>query len=195
MRNFLLVLWLGLCGCVGYRTYYALESHMHAEAMREPLPGKTAKTIRYTVNITHTPAFRSPDSVSPKLPEFDALARRAIEDMRIFDKKNISPNTERADYHFVFDVQIEDSFPPGAFSGAIFPFHRTRETTVRLAVLNARGEVFSNYMASAATREVRHALLLPFAPFWPPGRAESRARRSIFEAIAVRLIEDSKEFL
>jgi len=195
MRTVLLLLCLGLCGCVGYRTYYALESHMYAEAMREPVPGKTAKTVRYTVNITRSVAGRPPESVSAKSPEIDALARRAIEDMRIFDKGNIRPNPEQADYHFVFDVRIDDTTAPGALSGAIFPFHRSRETTVRLAVLNARGELFSHYTASAETRETRHVLLFPFTLFWPPGRAESRARRSIFEAIAVRLIEDSKEFL
>ncbi len=195
MRTVPLLLCLGLCGCVGYRTHYALESHMHAEAMRELPPGKTAKTVRYTVNITRTVAGLPPNSVSGQSPEIDALARRAIEDMRIFDKKSIRPNPDQADYHFVFDVRIDDTARPGALSAVIFPSHRARETTVRLAVLNARGEAFSHYTASAAIREARHILLLPFAPFWSPDRAESRARRSVFEAIAVRLIEDSKEFL
>ena len=115
--------------------------------------------------------------------------------MRIFNGAHIATDTADADYHFVFNVKIHTTQEPGLFSGLILPFYRSREYSVSLQVLDEKGDPFSTYVSSAEMFEMRHIIFLPLSPFYLPFFANRNARRNIFEALSVKLINDRKEFL
>ena len=181
-------------GCVGYREYYDRAADRYDAVLRETAPDTTDKRVRYTLNVAYYLGGALAAPVSRRWPELDCLARRTIRDMQIFEPGNIGRAVDRPDYHFIFNVNIESTGEPGALSGLILPFHRGLQYTARLQVLDERGELLADYAASAGTFQCRHVLLLPLAPFYRPYFSDRRARRNIFEALAVRLIANRAEF-
>ena len=193
---------LAVCsaGCMGYRNHYDLDADKYdaarlatglgAEA-QEPTPRKA----RCVVNVATYLSGELAEPISTEQPELNKMAARTIRDMRMFTDANIGPDILRPDYTFTFDIRIEISREPGIFSGLILPFYKVRQTTVRLQVLDDKGEPFANYITSAETFEVRHIFLLPLTPFYWPGSAYGNAQENLFEALAVKLIKDRKEFL
>ena len=185
---------------MGYRNHYDLDADQYDVARLSAglgvgAPERTARKARCVVNVATILRGELAEPVSTEQPELNELAARTIRDMRIFADANIGPDILKPDYTFTFDVRIEVSREPGLFSGLILPFYKVRQTVVRLQVLDDKGEPFANYVASAETFEVRHFLLLPLTPFYWPGWAYGNARENVFEALAVKLVRDRKEFL
>ena len=180
---------------MGYRDHYDLAADKYEDVLRETAPLRSAKSARYTMNVAYYVGGELTEPVSKEHPKYDALVRRTIRDMRIFEGGKVGSVVERPDYHFIFDIKIETTHEPGTFSGLILPFYKACEYTAKLQVLDENGQPFSNYAASAETFQVRHVFLILFTPFYWPGWADSRARRNLFEALSVKLITDRKEFL
>lgn len=197
-----LVILLAACaaGCVGYRDHYdpAADRYQFAtfiDRVGKQAHERTKLKARCVVNVACYVGGELARPVSAKWPELEALALRTVRDMRVFEDANIGGETAKPDYLFTFDIRIDVSREPGCFSGLILPFYKVQQATAKLQVLDGEGEPFADYVASSSTLEVRHILLIPLMPFYWPGWAESRARRNLFEALAVKLITDRKEFL
>ncbi len=190
---------LGATGCMGYRDHYDLDADRYKSDVLGTASGaespRTQRTARPVVHVACFVAGERVEPVSAPWPTLEALAARTVRDMGVFEPENTGRDVVHPDYLFVFDVRIEISQEPGLFSGLILPFYRVERTTVRLQVLDDQGEPFANYITSAETFEARHIFLLPLTPFYWPGSAERRARRGLFEALAVKLVADRKEFL
>jgi hypothetical protein len=133
--------------------------------------------------------------VSTEWKDLAELARRAVVDIGAFEESNVGRAVERPDFHFIFEIRIESTDEPWLPSGLIWPFYREREYTVRVHVLDKKGQLCSDYIASSGTFQARHIFLVPFTPFYWPGRAERAARRSVFEALSAKLVVDRKGFL
>ena len=189
---------LAVCssGCMGYRNHYDLDADKaDAARLSAEVLKPTARTARCVVNVATTVRGELAEPISTEQPELTGLAVRTIRDMQIFTDANVGQDVLKPDYTFTFDIRIEVSREPGMFSGLILPFYKVRQTVVRLQVLDEKGEPFASYVSSAETFEVRHILLLPFTPFYWPGWAYGNARENLFDALAVKLIRDRKEFL
>ena len=187
-------------GCVGYRDHYdpAADRYQFAtfvDRVGKPAHERTKLSARCVVNVTCYVGGELAEPVSKRWPQLEALALRTIRDMRVFEDANIGADIAKPDYIFTFDIRIDISREPGCFSGLILPFYRVQQATAKLQVLDDKGEPFADYVASSETFEVRHIFLIPLTPFYWPGWAEGRARRNLFEALAVKLITDRKEFL
>jgi hypothetical protein len=182
-------------GCMAYREYWDTDADRYDEVFAAAPPAVSGQTARYTVNVVRRVDRDRVEPISKEWPDIKKLARQSIYDMGIFAKESVRTRTRRPDYHFIFDVSIESTDEPGTFSGLILPFYRSCETTVRLQVLDRDGAPFASYICSAETFQARHFSLVLFTPFYWPGWAEGRARRSVFRALAVKLITDRKEFL
>jgi len=197
-----LVILLAACaaGCVGYRDHYDPAADRYQFATFVNRVGKQADRrtklrARCVVNVTCYVGGELAEPVSKRWPQFEELALRTIRDMRMFEDANIGADIAKPDYIFTFGIRIDISQEPGCCSGLILPFYRVQQATAKLQVLDDKGEPFADYVASSETFEVRHLFLIPLTPFYWPGWAESRARRNLFEALAVKLITDRKEFL
>lgn len=193
---------LAVCssGCMAYRNHYGLDADKYdiarlSAGLDDGAPKPSARKARCVVNVATYVRGELAEPVSTGQPELNELAARTLRDMRIFTDANIGPDVLKPDYTFTFDIRIEVSQEPGIFSGLILPFYKVRQTVVRLQVLDDKGEPFAGYVASAETFEVRHILLFPFTPFYWPGWAYGNARENLFEALAVKLVRDRKEFL
>ena len=182
-------------GCVGYRTYHDLDADRYDEVLSATAPNVRQKTVRYTVNVRRYVAGELAEPVSRKNEVLEELARRAISDMGFFAPQNVGKNIKRPDYHFVFNVEIKKTKEYGLLSGLILPSFRSREYTVALQVLDETGAPFASYAAGAETFQARHPFVILFTPFYLPYWADRRARRNVFEALAVKLIKDRKEYL
>ncbi len=188
-------------GCVGYRTYsdpavdmYDLyrEEHVLREAV---VPTRSRVKVRYVVNTAHYVRDVLQEPVSARWPGLEWRARQTIEDVGLFKPQNIGPEIEPPDYCFIFNIDIRDTDKPWLTSGLIWPFFRTREYHVRLAVLDAKGHEFAAYVGSAETFEARHIFVFWLTPFYCPAWADRAARRSAFHALAVKLITDREKFV
>ena len=182
-------------GCMGYREYYDRAADQYPAALAKIEPLSSSKKVRYTVNVAHVVGWRLADSVSSERPRLDALARRTIEDLRLFAPANVGAGIEAPDLHFIFDVTIESTREPGPFSGLILPFYRSCDYTVQVHVLDAKGKLVAGAVASAEASQVRHVFYLFAAPFYWPGWAESRAEKNPFEAVTVKLLAERRKFL
>jgi len=195
LRGYLLLLLaLLLPGCIGYGTWYDHAADQYAQLRLETQLAPTDKRVRYSVHVARLVAGDPAPPRATDAPEFDALARRSIASLQLFGNSLVSRSIPEPDYYFLFDVRIEDTHAPGLFSGAILPFFSSREYTVRLSVQDRDGKPIASYTAGAATFEARHIFLLPFTPFSWPGRAESAARRLLFQALSVHLVADRAIF-
>ncbi|MFO7899454.1 MAG: hypothetical protein R6V58_10400 [Planctomycetota bacterium] len=189
-----LALALTVAGCAGHSTHYDPAADRYETAARAGAAAPTDRVARCTVHVIHRVADELADPVSADRPRYQALAREAIETMGVFRPANIRRHSLRPDYHFIFDVSIEDTAEPGLCSGLIIPFYRTRTIEGRLQVLDEQGAPFAAYVASAGAFQYRHPLVFFLTPFCWPGWAERRARDRVFRALAVKLIEDAREY-
>lgn len=192
---FVLILAAGLAGCVGRLDAYDRAADLYADAVRGLTGPVSSKTARYTVHVAHYVGGEPAAVAARELLELDALAGKALQDARLLKEANIARDTERHDWHFVFNIQVETTREPGLFAGLIMPFYRARSYGAELAVLDGKGRLVRHYAASASTTESRHVFLVFSSLCRPPARADERARRSLFEAITVKLIADRKNFL
>jgi len=189
---------LAVCtsGCMGYRSHYDLDADDYlAEIVKLDVNVRGERSVRCVVNVATIVRGELAEPVSAEQPELEALAVRTVRDMQMSTGANVAVDVAAPDYVFTFDVQVDVSQEPGLFSGLILPFYKVRRTTVRLQVLDDKGEPFANYVTSSETFEVRHILLFPFTPFYWPGWAAGNARENLFEALAVKLMRARKEFL
>jgi hypothetical protein len=189
---------LAVCtsGCMGYRSHYDLDADDYlAEIAKLDVTVRGERSVRCVVNVATIVRGELAEPVSAEQPELEALAVRTVRDMQMWTGANVAVDVADPDYVFTFDVQVDVSQEPGLFSGLILPFYRVRRTMVRLQVLDDKGEPFANYVTSSETFEVRHILLFPFTPFYWPAWATGNARENLFEALAVKLMRDRKEFL
>jgi len=185
---------LALVGCAGHPTYYDRAADRYEEAIAGERPEPTDRVVRCTVHVTNLVDGEVFGTVSAEWPGYRELAHETVEAMGVFEPDNVRRRVSRPDYHFVFEISIEDSARPRPLSGLIIPFIRTREIKGRLQVLDERGGPFASYFASAASYEYRHPLVFFLTPFYWPARAERQARERVFRALAVKLIEDAPEY-
>ncbi len=185
---------LVLVGCAGHPSYYDRAADRYEEAIAGERPEPTDRVVRCTVHVTHLVDGDVVGPVSAEWPGFRELAHETVEAMGVFEPGNVRRRVLRPDYHFVFDISIEDSARPRPLSGLIIPFIRTRVIKGRLQVLDERGGAFASYFSSAASYEYRHPLVFFLTPFHWPARAERQARERAFRALAVKLIEDAAEY-
>ncbi|MFW6157741.1 MAG: hypothetical protein ACOC8E_00115 [Planctomycetota bacterium] len=185
---------LALAGCAGYTTHSDPAADRY-DATIQAAPAKpTDHVVRCTVHVAHRVGDELDEPVSADWPRYQTLAHQAIETMGVFRPGNIRRHSPRPDYHFVFDISIEDTAEPGLCSGLIIPFYRTRTIEGRLQVLDEQGAPFAAYVASAGAFQYRHPFVFFLTPFCWPGWAERRARDRVFRALAVKLTEDAREY-
>jgi len=182
------ILLIPLAGCVGTVGYYDRAADDYSAAVAAPKPVATDHSVRYVVNFERRTQHETLTPVSVVPPEYNRWARGIIKDTGVFKRENIHRRTERPDYYFIFNVTERTTGEPGTFTGILIPFFRTRETIVRLHVLDSAGRPAADFVGSGESFYARHTFLLPATPFYWPGASEFRAQRNAFRAVAVKAI-------